>query len=303
MKILFTIILAIFTNISIGQSGFLGSRTNFQINMCNSLTPLTLKGRTTSVTRYKETRLNLNTSFAFTVNRVINDKIQLGIGYRYAPMVLFSKNIYTEIQDPNNPNNPNIFVNAEAKITNKLRVNHQSAIINLRYFSNGISPIGKGIGLDIEVGRTSIDRLEVDYNTGYEQISSSNGSGLLSDLLNSVLPFSTNGTSKKKYLLNETEDYVDSTTTLLGKSAVNSFVLKGYLGRTIPVSKKIGIDISFTFPLLRIINYNNTNKIGTFIIDKKGETLYETGNATEAIAFSIAKYNGLSLNVGIKYFL
>lgn len=292
MKILFTIILAILTNISIGQSGYLGSKTNFQINMSNSLTPLALKGKQKKDLTYKETRINFNSSYAFIINRVINDKLQVGIGYRFAPMVMFSSSIWTDVQDPYNPN---LYTETLAKITNKLKVNHHSGILNLRLFTNGISPIGKGIGIDFEYGRTSISQLDIEYTSGYQLLPSSNLTGFISDFL----PFSIK--PKKKYELNELENSVDSTTTLIGSSVVNSFVFKGYIGRTIPVSKKIGIDVSFTFPLLRVLNYDNRNRIGLLFIDNQ-KTLRES-NVTEAIASSIAKYNSLSLNIGIKYFL
>ncbi len=298
MKILLTLILAVFTSISIGQSGYLGSKTNFQINMNNSVNPFTVKGKQVNENQYKETRINLNTSYSFTLNRVMNDNIQLGIGYRFANMALYSTDIWTDIQDPVNPN---IHSEVKAKILNKLKVKHHSGIINLRYFTNGISPIGKGIGIDFELGRTSIERLDVDYATGYELTSSGSSSGFLSELLSDFLPFNIN--SKKRYTLNQlNQDNVDSTTTLKASSIVNSFIFKAYIGRTIPLTKKIGVDLSFTFPLLRVLRYNNTTKIG-MMISQKGQTLQERGNATDAIAYSIAQYNGLSINIGLKYFL
>jgi len=280
MKIILILSIVLFPLTSIAQSGYLGSKTNIHLNITNPATPLKYKGKRTDDSHYKKTTLNLNTSFALTVNRVLSDDIQVGIGYRYAPMNLFATDIDVETQDPTNPN---IFQNQNAYIMNSSRINHHSMVFNFRKFSNGISPIGKGWGFDVEYGRTSIDKIEVDYASPLINIS--------------------DGLFTKKYLISTTsEQYIDSTITLLGNSKANSFVIKGYIGRTIPISKKIGIDLSMSIPILRILMYNNSTGIA-FLSEEKTHLTNSTFQNNKAIAYAIRKYNGFSLNAGVKYFL
>jgi len=280
MKNLLILLLIFLPLNSISQSGYLGSKTNIQLNITNPFTPFKYKGIRVDETHYKKTNLNLNASFALTINRVLSDEYQLGVGYRYAPMALFSNYISIELQDPNNPN---IFETTNANIMKSSRINHHSFVFNFRKFSNGISPIGKGWGVDLEYGRTSVDQIDIDYVTHlitkYE--------GIFND----------------KYLINEfPENFIDSTTSILGNSTTNSFIIKGYIGRTIPVSKKIGIDLSMSIPILRILMYNNSTGIA-YRSEEKTHLTNSTFQNNKAIAYAIRKYNGFSLNAGVKYFL
>jgi len=281
MKFLVILTLVLFPLNSISQSGYLGSKTNIQLNITNPLTPLQYKGKLVDDTHYKETNLNLNASFVLTVNRVLSDEYQVGIGYRYAPMQLFSTSIEVEVQDPNNPN---IFTTKELTITNLTRINHHSFMFNLRKFSNGISPIGKGWGLDLEYGKTSTDKIEIDYVSSVT---------LLSE-----------GTFNDRFIINSPATATpESKTTINGIHQVNSFVIKGYLGRTIPVSKKVGIDLSLSIPILRILSYNNDYGIAYFNSPEVTTLSNSTYKNNKAIAYAIRKYNGFSLNIGVKYFL
>lgn len=265
---------------SFSQSGYLGSKTNIQLNITNSITPLKYKGKLIDESNYKETNLNLNTSYALTVNRVLNDNIQIGIGYGYAPMVLFTNLIKVEVQ---NPNNPNTFQNTNARILSSKRVDHHSFIFNFRNYKHGISPVGKGWGIDIAYGRTSVNELDIDYTTG-ESIT-------------------TNGIFTKHYLIENTaSNYINSSVTLPGNLKANSFVIKGYLGRTIPVSKKIGIDLSLSIPILRVLMLNDQTKIA-YLVTEKRELSNSVFNNNQAIAYAIRKYNGFSFNIGVKYFI
>jgi len=280
MKNLLILLLVLLPLNSISQSGYLGSKTNIQLNITNPFTPLKYKGKRVDETHYKNTNLNLNASFALTVNRVLTDEYQVGIGYRYTPMALFSNYVSIEMQDPDNPN---IFQNTNAFIMKSSRVDHHSFVFNFRKFSNGISPIGKGWGIDLEYGRTNIDQINVDYVTHLTTVSE----GIFND----------------KYLINEFSDnFIDSTTSLLGNSKANSFVIKGYIGRTIPVSKNIGIDLSMSIPILRILMYNNSTGIA-YRSEEKTHLTNSTFQNNKAIAYAIKKYNGFSLNIGVKYFL
>jgi len=276
MKYLIKVLIVLLPLHSFSQSGYLGSKTNIQISITNPLTPFKYKGKRVDESNYKNTNLNLNASFALTVNRVLSDENQIGIGYRYTPMILFTNTAEIDIQSTTNPN---IFQLTDVVITSSKRVDHHSFVFNYRKFSNGIAPIGKGWGVDLEYGRTSIQELEIDYVSGLSEV--------------------TNGLFNKKFTINNT---LDNSITFIGNSIVNSFVIKGYVGRTIPISKKIGIDLSLSIPILRVLLYNDIKTLSYFI-SQKNELSNSTPQNTQEIAYSIGKYNGFSLNVGIKYFL
>lgn len=281
MKYLLKIFLIILPLTSLSQSGYLGSKTNIHFNISNALTPFQYKGKQIDETNYKRTNLNLNSSFALTVNRVLNDRVQIGLGYRYTPMYLFSNTVDINIPYPTDPN---FFTERKAFIMNGIRIDNHSLVFNFRKFKNGISPIGKSWGFDIEYGKASITDITVDYATNVTETST----GYFND----------------RYAINTTaEDFIKGTVTYPGESKVNSFVLKGYIGRTIPVSSKIGIDLSLSMPLLRILKFNNEFGIAYLNSPRTQTISNSTQSNTSSIAYAIRKYNGFSLNIGVKYFL
>jgi hypothetical protein len=262
---------------SFSQSGYLGSKLNVQFNIDASPTPLSKKVKRTSKSRYSHSPYYLNPSYKLSINKVLNDKIQLGLGYKFTGVNLFStaiKNIEIE-----NIGNQNIIDIQSGQIVNRLKVKHHSFTFSLRKFSEGISPIGKSFGVDIELGTARGDKLEIEYSTENTTLNQS----LLKDTYKI-----TNGVNTLNY---NQLDYV-----------VNTILLKGYIGRTIPVSKKIAIDLSLSFPLLRLLLFNNSKEFG-ILLENDDLNFSNKSKVSSAIAYSISKYNGVTFSTGLKYFL
>lgn len=279
MKFIFLYLLLIISLNTIGQSGFLGSKYNI-IVQTNSV-PLIFSQRGKMIkdnTAYQYGNRNLNLSYMIGINRVISDKTQIGIAYKITPLKFFKPEEFTQ------------FANAGV-VTN---IYHQSVIFNFRQTIEGISPIGKQWGLNFEFGRSNIT--EREYLVG--EIENKEKIGLS----NQRWDIKPNTLMTNKF--SSTSPYV-----------ANTFILKYYRGRTIPIHKKLALDFSFTISLLRIFHVNDKlftgfqlfnydfdyNEIGIEILETASITTYNSVN--NPLAFSILKYNDFSLNIGLRYFL
>lgn len=263
--------------LSFSQSGFLGSKYN--VNIQWNVVPLIFakQGRfTNNGSSFKYGSRNFNASYLLGINRVINDDLQVGISYKHTPLNFF-----------NTHNTTSTTAGALS------HANYQSITFNFRKFKQGISPVGKQWGLNFEIGTSDISKSQL--RTG-----------------------ELNKDSQQSGLLNIKWDIKPNTLETIAypfPHRVSTFIFKYYYGRTIPIHKKLAIDLSLTIPLLRIFRtqdrfiagfqiFNSNfdyNELGMELIEEIGYTTYYENNLP--LVFSILKHNDLSLNIGLRYFI
>jgi len=279
MKLFFITIFLIISLHSFSQSGFLGSKYNVIVQSNSVPLIFGFKGKMIKGnTAYQYGNRNLNLSYTLGINRVISDDVQIGIAYKITPLQIF--------------NNGLSFQSTKGRIATNMY--HQSIVFNFRKIIEGISPIGKQWGLNFEFGRSDVTEREY----------------LVGEIEN----------EEKIGLINQRWDIKPNTLETVQFSSptpyvANTFILKYYRGRTIPLHKKIALDFSLTVSLLRVFHVNNKlftgfqlfnsdfglNELGIEILEEVSIKTYNS--KSNPLAFSILKYNDFSLNIGLRYFL
>lgn len=274
-------VLILFGFNSLSQSGFLGSIYNvsFDINASPAIRDL-FGERTKSKfidDNTVEYRTNvLNFSFKLGIERVLNDKSTIGISFKNSILNINKssfKGLDTTFYDYGyfiSENNYDLFTPLKAK-------NYALTISYKKYFK-GLSPIGKYFGFDLSFGSAkSAKNQNVSY--GNENAVSAN---LLYDIYN---------------ITNKYE------TTIEYQGTVKSIVSMFTFGQTIPITRKIGLDMSMNIPILRVYQYNNSLNFGLLTNGTSTIALSSEAGLNRNMATALKRSDSFSLKIGIKYFL
>ncbi|MGV6860970.1 MAG: hypothetical protein ACWA41_04310 [Putridiphycobacter sp.] len=281
LKIIF--VLGIATSTS-AQSGYLGSTINVGGSVDYNMHLLTIFGKrriydevdySSNIAKfrkhYQSWQLNIN------ANKVINDKIQLGLNYGYQKFGVAGYTFVTE---------PTLFsYQSEYKALTPITITNSTFSFNFRKYFQGIAPLGKFWGIDLIGGFAKSDNIEeIEFAYGYSYFTE--------NLLDSKFKIDSSGTQS---------------INLQGN--VNAFILKFTYGQTIPVTEKLGIDISLRIPILRLYFAESSPLFSTSQRYSEYFYIYENSfdnnkeGINNLIINSYKKAQGFSLNFGIKYFL
>jgi len=258
------------------QSGYLGSKFNITAKVNSTPLIYSFRGKfIKNQTAYQYGNRNLNLSYQIGISRVISDEIEIGIAFKVVPLQFFG------------------YYNSSIGLVLK-NAFHNSVIFKYRKIMEGISPIGKKWGINVELGYadiTSVTALTAQLETNPERI------GLL---------------NYRHNIIENTLNKQTSTSSL--PYTANTLIIKYYRGMTFPIHKKLALDASFTVSLLRVFQIKNKTFTGFQLfnsdlgINELGEEFMDAFTTTywskqNPLAYSILKYNDFSFNLGLRYFL
>jgi len=264
---------------AVGQSGFLGSTFNVELEVDSRVNIIDvflgnrskLSVETGSVMILKNKTRLITTSYNLGVNKVINDNIQIGIKVGINPLLIYIRTL--TFKDSNQA-----FQYQKSLLSNFVG-SATSFSVNFKKYNKGIAPIGKYFG----------------FNLG----------GVNAKLKgNQVVKIGEVGGSKYKLLTERATIISDENFTFTKGGKVKNVFLNFTMGETIPVMKKIGINFELSFPLLRVFMFENGGKnLGFGIKDPKGGYNFGPTDLSSNLAFALKKSQGIRFNVGVKFFL
>lgn len=266
-----------------GQSGFLGSTMN--VNAQLEVVPVVssfwstnysgFKQVDTSYLKFKKTFVDYK--FSFSASKVINDDLEIGATFGYASFGIIADQFIGI--DTNTVYYGYTLVEQGFDMLKVLKAKSMGFSFNFKKFNKGLSPIGKFVGLNIGFGRTTTEKdAEVEYGTR--------------SLLSS------------RYLYKMYKLETSNLAILDYRAKVSTFNVNFLMGRTIPVNKKVGIDLTMSVPIFRVLYYNGI-KTWAFSVKNGGDEINASSayELNKSMAYSIRRNQGFSLNVGIKYFI
>jgi hypothetical protein len=271
------------------QSGYLGSTFNVSANVDmapvlssilgngNYFNKVSILDTTSRVVEYK--KLAMRYQFNLGINKVVTDKIQLGFSYGYQKFGITGLNAtYTDTIYGNGYVN---YITQGTRLVSDIPITNTSFAFKFKMFYAGLAPIGKywGFNLEYSIAKTK-------NSIPLEFIKANN----------------TSATSLFKYKYKINDDSVLKSDSI-SQQKIKAFNIKFTYGRTIPITKKLGIDLSLVIPLLKVHFYNNSSHflkqpIKNINLDDKTYSDFNTSFS------SYLKFNQkYMLNIGIRYFI
>ncbi len=299
MKKLFILIIIqlVCINTNFAQSGFLGSTWNVSAYSEHSIYLLNM-GKSydyTIISKIDETLNNtyvfkkklITNKFGIDVSKVINDKIQLTAGVNFNNFAViankFESVFYDTVYYGSDSSSYNVYENHAVNIAlNTSKASYQGLNFEVKFFKNGIAPIGKYLGVNLNIGQSKlyIDNINLATEKQY---------------------YNSNLFSFKR-------DIVDSTRTNLfvnNEYKATSVIFRLSIGNTVPLTKKLGLTYSASLPILKFIKadgrtYNN------FLLKPTPQIIsmdYFDNYIYNNLAFSILKGNKLAFKLSLVYFI
>ncbi|HIP36814.1 MAG TPA: hypothetical protein EYG85_08155 [Crocinitomix sp.] len=276
-------ILVFYTINSFSQSGFLGSIYNIDLEVNSALITLDAYNSTRSKTILESDNsvvyrtVILDNSYRIGLNRVLSDNFTIGVSFKTGALNLNNERVRIDSIVPSPANN--YAVNNFSLLTDIMARNN-AFTFGFKKYSKGLSPIGKYFGFSLSYGiaKSVQDQIlyygetnEVDRNFFYTRKSVTN--------------------------IGETK--------LAYQGKVQSTVIRYYFGQTIPITRKIGVDISASFPLLRYYRSAFLSKLALTVNNGAltlNPNIYDE-NIDLSIMRGLRRNDGVSLKVGVKVFL
>lgn len=287
--IIFIVLISSYTN---GQSGFLGSTVNVSASFGTAPIIRNMFQSSNGIAYNKVSKLDtishrvwykkatMRYQYSFDINKVIFDKIQLGFNYGFQKINITGEQVLYADTSINNGYGTN-----NGKIVNDIPLTNNSYTFRFKWFYAGIAPIGKFWGLDLSL---STAKTSETIPLEYARTTSYYGNSLF-------------GT--KYYLDNTSNIHKD---TLNFGSKIKTFSFKFLYGRTIPITEKIGLDLSLIIPLINIQFYDSYPHIRRSYqssISFEEETFYQKRDFNNIISKHLRYNQGYTFNIGIRYFI
>jgi len=229
----------------------------------------------------------LRKQFNLEANKVLSDKIQIGIGYSFQKVNITGLTIVSiDTTYDNFGNYYNVQTNAY-RLVSDIPLKNNIFSFKFKHFYSGIAPIGKYWGLDVEY---SVAKTDKNLTLDLVKTASSN----------------FNNYFKTSYTINS-PSYYNSIQNRDIQSVIKAFNLKFVYGRSIPVTRKLALDFSMVIPILKVHFFNNRrtftkrsyNTDGTYSVD----TDYDNFNFNSIISNNLRYNQKFMLNFGVRYFI
>lgn len=295
---IFIFIQLVCINTYFAQSGFLGSTwnvsaytehsTHFLNTSKNFDYTIFSKIDETSNDIYVYKKKVVTNKFGVDVSKVFNDKIQFTAGVNFNNFAVIANQVKTVYYDTvyyADSSSFDVFESSSVDIAlNALQANYQGLNFEVKFFKNGIAPIGKYIGINLNIGQS---KLYID------------NINLAKENQNLYYP-------SKRFSIQKS--IVDSTRTSLSinnEYKATSVIFRLSIGNTIPITKKIGLTYSASLPILKFIKADGRS-FNNFLLKPFPQTL-PTDNFDyyiySNIAYSILKSNKLAFKLSLVYFI
>ena len=254
-----------------GQTGYYGNRSSlaFEYGLAPSVK---MKSKIRNVQGdsilVRSARL-VNSSYGLSYNRIINNKLSLGVGYGYSNVKVSTNGL--------------TFGNQEFFTASPTASYHNFAL-KLKYFRFGnINPVGKYIGFILEGGRTRFRMNDYGYILDQNIVSSSR--------------------TKSKYDIISFVQTNDS----LSVDKFNTYFLKFAMGRNIPINKQTYVSLETSFNAVGVA-YSKSygyqfSRVQDLLDDMRlypGDPSKNNRNFT-TVMNSVFSYRRFVFNVGFHY--
>jgi len=264
---------------SIGQSGYLGSNNSLNIelgtamvfnNSSTRVDQVQLNG--TTKVKYQPTQIKFNISSSYS--RVINDSYRIDLGLRFSHLDLVTPYFTDTIPATSGYN----FNNYRLAILNTIPIKYIIGFIGFTKFYAGHSPVGKYWGLSLGYGNAQTST-SIPLKLGILYGKQINGTEYTYDVLH----------------------YREKLLSYQGN--VDIFSLTFNLGTTIPLTSKLGIDLSLKTSLLQLYKFNDTYTTNYALDDASLIDHTSSYGLNRQIAFTIRNSNWFHINFGLRYFI
>ncbi len=271
IKLLYLIITASLTH-SFGQAGFLGSLNSLEGNIL--LVP-SLKRTNTMELEGERVILNkrlriVNPSYSINYSRILSRQIELSLGFGFSRQRSFQILTYPVVFESENSSGHLLM---EDLIVNQKGLNFEIR----KYVKGSIAPIGKFMGVNFSASQTSLKKNQELIYADFFKIDESNFF------------------SKKM----EVENLVFGDT--LSDQSMSGFTISFIYGSNRIIAKNLLFNYSVVMPILSAQRTENNLVRGLFEY-KGGNGYIEDYDLTPTLFNTYRKYNGIRLQIGVKYF-
>jgi len=273
-------VISIFTPfVSNGQSGYLGSKNNLNIelgftkvlnNSNNRVDKAEMNGTSSVVYSVPNFKFNLSASYT----RVINNNYRIDFGMNFMKLNLFTPYYVDTIYITNGFD----IETSKYAVLNTIPIKYNSVNIGFRKFYAGHSPVGKFWGLDLTYGKAKTEQI-IPIKIGLIYGKQKQSKGYFYDVIY----------------------YNERTLNYQGNLEVLN--LNFVIGRTIPLTQKLGVNVILNASIVKLFHYNNTYETG-FTLNKASVLDYNsTLGLNRQIALTLRNSNSFRINFGLCYFI
>jgi hypothetical protein len=272
-KIILSLITVNILTSGFGQAGFLGALNSIEGNIW--MVP-SLKRTNTMELDGENAILNeririVNPSYSINYSRVLNRQFELSVGFGFSRQRSFQISSYpVQIVSGNSEKN---YLLMEDFILNQRGLN-----LEVRKFVKGnIAPIGKYLGFNLSVSQTSLKNNQELIYADFLAVGESSFINRRKEVKNLV--------------------YGDT----LSAESLNGFSIAFTYGNNMIIGDNLIFNYAIAMPLISIQSTGNLRNRGIFEYDD-GSELIEDNDLSTTFFNTYRKYNGLRLQLGIKYF-
>lgn len=272
-KIILSLITVSILTSGFGQAGFLGALNSIEGNIW--MVP-SLKRTNTMELDGENAILNeririVNPSYSINYSRVLNRQFELSVGFGFSRQRSFQISSYpVQIVSGNSEKN---YLLMEDFILNQRGLN-----LEVRKFVKGnIAPIGKYLGFNLSVSQTSLKNNQELIYADFLAVGESSFINRRKEVKNLV--------------------YGDT----LSAESLNGFSIAFTYGNNMIIGDNLIFNYAIAMPLISIQSIGNLRTRGIFEYDD-GSELIEDNDLSTTFFNTYRKYNGLRLQLGIKYF-
>lgn len=272
-KIILSLITVSILTSGFGQAGFLGALNSIEGNIW--MVP-SLKRTNTMELDGENAILNeririVNPSYSINYSRVLNRQFELSVGFGFSRQRSFQISSYpVQIVSGNSEKN---YLLMEDFILNQRGLN-----LEVRKFVKGnIAPIGKYLGFNLSVSQTSLKNNQELIYADFLAVGESSFINRRKEVKNLV--------------------YGDT----LSAESLNGFSIAFTYGNNMIIGDNLIFNYAIAMPLISIQSTGNLRTRGIFEYDDGSEQI-EDNDLSTTFFNTYRKYNGLRLQLGIKYF-
>ncbi len=255
---------------SFAQTGYYGFQNSFGVSISEAPSlryKIKMKEEGSNTILKKSLRI-ANTSFHVNYNRVIHNKLGLGVGYTYSNVRLLADRVATF---------------GAVRLIEDIKTPYHGVTLKLKYFRFGnVNPVGKFIGFALEYGQSKLDVLEYTGAANYELLESSR--------------YAT------KYNAFDFQTHNDT----ISVDRFNTYFVKVLFGRNIPLTKNLFFSFEGSFNLVGLSILNGTRNfsgLGDILGSRSinANPLSSSNTNYALVSDSIFAYKRLMLNFGIHF--
>lgn len=266
------------TSFLLGQSGYLGSKNSFDLEISASPSFKKSYRLNNNFTEASISNRFIYESYSVSYSRVLSKKHEISVRYRFT-------NAHAQMTGSYYAWNDTIYTLSEPEYVVEKRLNflhdpqmriHGFSLEFKRFVFGSAAPLGKYLGFGFEYSLTSFDQSE-DIHIGKRE-----------------LAHKTNMFLSKHSLM---EYYTVNPPNTINASSV---ILHAIIGRTYPVSDFMLISVGIRYPILSLISAAGSTN-AAFGITNDPFKFSSESSFNHIVRSTLKRYSRMSLNLGVKF--